>query len=97
MTRHQRKTLYFLFGGASSFAASFDSNYLLFLLRDDFGFGNRDNLAVSALNGVVYCVGSWQAGKFAQRFGYHSALRVSFIGVCVCLFAGMVLPPVWAK
>lgn len=97
MTRHQRKTLYFLFGGASSFAASFYSNYLLFLLRDDFGFGNRDNLAVSALNGLVYCVGSWQSGRFAQRFGCHTSLRVSFVGVCICLLAGMVLPPVWAK
>lgn len=97
MTRHQRKTVYFIFEGVSSFAASFYSSYLFFLLRDDFGFGNRENLAVSAVNGLIYLVGSWQAGRFAQRFGCHASLRVSFISVSVFLLAGLVLSPLWAK
>jgi len=97
MTRHQRKAFYFALEGVTSFAASFYSCYLFFLLRDDFGFGNRDNLAVSAVNGLICLVGSWQAGRFAQRFGYHASLRVSFIGVVLCLVTGLMLSPVWAK
>ncbi|MCX7827468.1 MAG: hypothetical protein N2689_18210, partial [Verrucomicrobiae bacterium] len=81
MTRHQRKAFYFVLEGLTSFAASFYSCYLFFLLRDDFGFGNRDNLAVSAVNGLIYLIASWQAGRFAQRFGCHAALRVSMVGV----------------
>jgi predicted MFS family arabinose efflux permease len=97
MTRQQRKVFYFAFEGSSAFAASFYSSYLFFLLRDDFGFGNRDNLAVSAVNGLIYLVASWQAGRFAQRFGYHASLRVSFIGAGLCLLAGWALSPLWGK
>lgn len=97
MTRHQRKAFYFAFEGTTAFAASFYSNYLFFLLRDDFGFGNRDNLAVSAVNGLIYLVASWQAGRFAQRFGCHASLRVSFIGLILCFLAGLLLSPMWAK
>jgi predicted MFS family arabinose efflux permease len=67
------------------------------LLRDDFGFGNRDNLAVSAVNGLICLVSSWQAGRFAQRFGCYASLRVSFIGLMFFLLAGLILSPVWAK
>lgn len=97
MTRHHRKAFYFAFEGSCAFAASFYASYLFFLLRDDFGFGNRDNLAVSAVNGLIYLVASWQAGRFAQRFGYHASLRVSFIGASLCLIAGLLLTPLWGK
>jgi predicted MFS family arabinose efflux permease len=97
MTRHQRKAFYFAFEGTTAFAASFYASYIFFLLRDDFGFGNRDNLAVSAVNGLIYLVASWQAGRFAQRFGCHTSLRVSFIGLLASLLAGLVLSPLWSK
>ena len=97
MTYSQRKTWYFLFEGLTAFGSAFHASYLFFLLRDDFGFGNRDNLLVCAFNGLIYLIGSWQAGRFAQRFGCHKSLQVSFIGVSVCLLAGLLCPQAWAK
>src|SRR5262245_56499164 len=69
-------------------AASYYFNYLFFFLRDHFGFGNRQNLAVAALHGSIYIVSSWQCGKFAERRGAHTSLKVGFAGVALCMAAG---------
>ena len=71
--------------GINAFAASYYFNYLFFLLRDRFGFGNRENLAVSALHGFIYIFAAWQCGKFAERRGFLTSLRVGFCGMAVAL------------
>ncbi|HXR47477.1 MAG TPA: MFS transporter [Candidatus Limnocylindrales bacterium] len=78
----------FTFEGLSSFATSLNSYYLYFYMRDQFGFGNKENLAFAALNGLIYTISAWQAGKFAQRHGYFTALKIGFGVMILALAAG---------
>ena len=64
--------------GLNSFATVIYFNYLYFFFRDKFGFDNKHNLALAALIGLIYTLASWQAGKFAQRFGNFTALKIGF-------------------
>jgi predicted MFS family arabinose efflux permease len=82
------KTVCFTLEGLSSFSTAFYSYYLYFFMRDVFGFDNKDNLAFAALNGLIYTVAAWQAGRFAQRCGYFTALKVGFGVMILALAAG---------
>jgi predicted MFS family arabinose efflux permease len=62
--------------------------YLFFYLRDRFGFDDRANLAVAALHGAIYIVAAWQGGRFAERHGYVTSLRVGFGGLTACMVVG---------
>jgi predicted MFS family arabinose efflux permease len=75
----------------STLATSYYLNYLFFFLRDDLGFGNRGNLAVTALHGSLYAVSAWQAGKFAHRRGFRASLTVGFSILTLALAAGGLL------
>jgi predicted MFS family arabinose efflux permease len=71
---------YFVLEGLNSFGTVFFSYYFYFFMQQVYGFGNRANLVLAAVNaGGIYAVGAWQAGKFAQRFGYFNALKVGFL------------------
>ncbi|HWI58342.1 MAG TPA: MFS transporter, partial [Bacillota bacterium] len=72
------KTGYFVLEGLNSFATVYYFYYFFFFMQKAFGFGNKANLALAALNGVTYAVFAWFAGKFAQRFGYFTALKLGF-------------------
>jgi MFS family permease len=87
-TRESRrfKTVCFAIEGVSSFSAAFYSYYIYFLMRDQFGFSGRDNLAFAALNGLIYTFSAWQGGRFGQRRGYFKALKVG-IGVMILALA----------
>jgi MFS family permease len=78
--------------GLNAVATSYFGNYIFFLLRDRFGFGNVGNLAASALSGLVYMLASWQGGRFAQRFGYFTALKAGFAGMAISLALGAIFP-----
>jgi MFS family permease len=75
------RTIFFVLGGTNSLATSYFGSYVFFLLRDRFGFGNLGDLSVAALGGLVYTLGSWQGGRFAQRFGYFTSMKVGFTGM----------------
>jgi len=96
---HDRRTkaFFFLLEGLNTLACSYYGNYLFFLLRDAYGFGNLQNLSVCAGHGLIYAVGSWQAGRFAQRFGYFTALQTGFGAMAACLIAGACLPSLPAQ
>jgi MFS family permease len=85
------KACCFTLEGLNSFATILYFNYLYFLMRDDFGYGNRDNLALAAVLGLVYAIAAWQTGKFAQRRGYFAALYTGFITMAIFLVAGLAL------
>jgi predicted MFS family arabinose efflux permease len=86
------KTVFFVIEGLNALATSYFYSYVFFLLRDRFGFGNLGNLLASALGGFVYAFAAWQGGRFAQRFGYFTALKTGFGGLAVCLALGALLP-----
>jgi len=74
--------------GVSSFSVSFYSYYIYFLMRDQFGFSGKDNLAFAALNGLIYTFSAWQGGRFGQRRGYFNALKFGFGAIILALAAG---------
>src|SRR6185437_5073961 len=82
------KFWYFVLAALNTFATTWFSSYLFFLLRDRFGFGNRENLWVSALYGLVYIPAAWQGGKFAQRRGFITSLKVGFAGLALMMIFG---------
>ena len=48
----------------------------------------RPTSLLAALNGAVYAVMAWQGGRFAQRFGYFTALKVGFVIMMAALAVG---------
>jgi predicted MFS family arabinose efflux permease len=91
MTYRQLKAGYFTLAGMNTVATSYFFNYLFFFLRDHFGFGNRQNLWVSALHGFIYTFAAWQCGKFAGRFGLRFSLKLGFLGLAGVMVAGAFL------
>src|SRR5271154_1304589 len=76
--RQKCQALCFTIEGLNSFATVIYFNYLYFLFRDRFGFDNKHNLALAALIGLIYTLASWQGGRFAQRCGNFTALKIGF-------------------
>ena len=87
MTHRQLKAGYFTLAGLNTFASSYYFNYLFFFLRDHFGFGNRGNLWVTALSGLIYFVAAWQCGRFAAKFGRVLSLKLGFFSLAVVVAA----------
>src|SRR5947209_5011479 len=85
MTSRRIKTIYFALAALNTLGSTWFINYLFFFLRDKFGFGNRENLWVSALHGFVYMLAAWQCGKFAQRKGFIASLKVGFAGLAIMM------------
>ena len=96
MFPRKTKIICFALEGINSFAATLYLNYLFFFLRDNFGFGNRKNLWVSALHGFVYIFAAWQGGRFGQRRGYFNALKCGYGGMMVLMIIGAVFAKVLA-
>lgn len=91
MTFPTLKRNVFLIEGLNGFAASIYFNYIFFFLREHFGFGAKGNLLFCAANGLIYAIGAFYGGKFAQRRGYLTAINcglvVVIISQAVALFA----------
>lgn len=85
MTHRQLKVGYFTLAGMNTLATSYFFNYLFFFLHDRFGFGNRENLWVTALHGFIYIFSAWQCGRFAQRRGYLVSLKFGFLGMLIVM------------
>ncbi|MCC7008310.1 MAG: MFS transporter [Acidobacteria bacterium] len=97
MSLHRLKAGYLALVAAAAIATSYYFNYLFFFLHDRFGFENRENLAVAALHGAIYIVASWQAGRFAERRGFHLSLRIGFTGLLVCMLIGPFVTRAWLE
>jgi MFS family permease len=86
------RALWFFIEAINSLAATYFFNYIFFYMRDHYGFGNRLNLLLSVLYGSVYTVSAWNAGRFAQRFGYLFSLRVALAGTGLAMIVAGLLP-----
>jgi len=82
------KTACYTIEGMNSFATVLFFNYLYFFMRAQFGFNDKDNLAFAALLGLAYTFSSWQAGRFARRYGYFTALKLGLSIMLVSLAVG---------
>jgi len=81
------KVGYLVLEGLNSLATVYYFYYLYFFMERRHGFGGGANLALAALNGGLYMVFAWGAGRFAQRFGYYTALKIGF----ATMIAGLAL------
>ncbi len=88
MTHRQLKAGYFVLEGLNSYATVHYVYYFYFFMQQRFGFGDQANLSLAALNGIIYMVFSWYGGKFAQRHGYFTALKLGFTTMMLALIAG---------
>ena len=91
MSLRQLKAGYFVLTGLNTLATSYFFNYLFFYFHDRFGFGNRENLGVSALHGFIYIFSAWQCGRFAARFGRRLSLKLGFFGLSATMAVGAFL------
>jgi len=94
MTHRQLKTGYFTLTALNTIASSYYFNYLFFFMRDRFGFGNKENLCITALHGLVYFIAAVQCGKFAQRRGNLLSLKIGFAFLALSMVIGAVLESV---
>lgn len=88
MTQRQLKTGYFVVEGLNSFSTTCYFYYFYFFMQARFEYGNAANLALAALNGLVYMVFAWLGGRFAQRAGYFTALKLGFGIMIAALLVG---------
>jgi predicted MFS family arabinose efflux permease len=82
------RTVCYTIEGLNSFATVIFFNYLYFLFRDRFGFNDKENLGLASLIGLIYMFASWQAGRFAQRCGHFTSLKIGFCVMVAGLVAG---------
>ena len=89
MPARRLKPWYYVLEGLNAFGTSYYFSYLFFYMQARFGFGDLQNLMLSALNGFVYMGGSWLGGRMAQRFGYLRALKFGFGLMTIMLLLGV--------
>src|SRR5712672_2849655 len=88
MSSRQLKTGYFILEGLNSFATVYYSYYLYFFMQKEFGFDNKANLTLAAFNGLICMFAAWWGGKFAQKFGYFTALKLGFAIMMLAMAVG---------
>jgi MFS family permease len=88
MFQRKLKVGYFVLAWLNIYATAYYGNYIFFLMKQEFGFGNRENLLMAAVNGGIYIFFAWFAGKFAQKRGYYFALKLGFSIMIAALLAG---------
>lgn len=88
MFQRKLKVGYFVLAWLNIYATAYYGNYIFFLMKQEFGFGNRENLLMAAVNGGVYIFFAWFAGRFAQKRGYYLALKLGFSIMVLALLSG---------
>ncbi|HZR18622.1 MAG TPA: MFS transporter [Verrucomicrobiae bacterium] len=91
MFSRRLKVGYFILEGLNSFATVYFFYYLYFYMQQAYGFGNQANLMLAALNGATYALMAWFAGRFAQRYGYFTALKTGFGIMVAALGLGLMV------
>jgi MFS family permease len=89
-THRQLKPWYFVLEGLNAYGTVLYFNYLFFHLQSRFGFGDLENLLVSASSGLLYCACAWYGGRAAQQYGRFKALKFGIGLLIVSMAAGTV-------
>ena len=89
MPHRRQKPGYLVLEGLNSLGTVYYFYYLYFFMESRYGFGNQANLALAAFNGGLYMIFAVGAGRFAQRFGYFTALKIGFATMMVGMAAGL--------
>jgi MFS family permease len=73
------KRAVFAIEALNGLATTFYFYYLYFYTQERFNFGAMQNLLLAALLGAVYAGGSYGGGRFAQKFGYLTSIRLGIV------------------
>jgi MFS family permease len=68
---------------------------IYFYTRDQFHFNELQNLILAAVIGVAYAVSAFFGGRFAQRFGYLTAVRWGAGLMAVLFLVGSFVDNLW--
>ncbi len=74
--------------GLNSLSTTYYFYYFYFFMQKQFGFGDKANLVLAALSGLVCAFAAWWGGRFAERVGYFTALKLGLSIMMVALLAG---------
>src|SRR5512140_3123064 len=88
MFTRRLKVGYFILEGINSFLTVYYFYYFYFYMQKQFGFGNKANLLLAALNGATYAVFALLGGRVSQRIGYLRALKIGFLIMAISLAVG---------
>ena len=84
----RRKAIGFLLTALNTLGCSYFGTYLFFLLQQQHGFGNRDNLLTCALHGLIYVPAARVGGRFAERHGLTTSFKIGFLTMAAAMLAG---------
>ncbi len=87
VTTRNLKCACFVLEGLNSLSTTFFFYYLYFYAEERFNFGAMQNLLLAALLGGVYIFGAFFGGRFAQKFGYFTAIRAGVALMMVAFLA----------
>ena len=79
---------YFLVEGLNSFATTLYFYYIYWFTGQTFGFTQVQNFLLAAAIGLIYGVASVLGGRFAQRRGYFSALKLGCAVMALAIAPG---------
>src|SRR5580693_7093286 len=75
VTSRNLKGACFALEALNGLATTYYFYYLYFYTEERFHFNAMQNLLLAALLGFVYSFGAFYGGRFAQKFGYLTAIR----------------------
>lgn len=81
----------FVVEGLNSFVVTFYFYYFYFFTHTQFGFDNKANLIAAAASGLACVPAAVFGGRFAQRAGYFTALKVGISVMFGALSCGVFL------
>src|SRR5665213_735500 len=79
VTSRNLKAACSLLEGLNGLATTYFFYYLYFYTEERFHFHAMQNLLLAALLGAVYAFGAFFSGRFAQSFGYFTAIRCGVV------------------
>jgi MFS family permease len=87
LTSRKLKAAVFVLEGLNSLGVTYYFYYLYFYTRERFQFGTLQNLWLAAGLGFLYAFGSMFGGRFAQKFGYFTAIQLGVSAMLISFLA----------
>ena len=88
---------FFVLEALNSLGTTYYFYYLYFFTEKEFAFTKGQNLALAAGLGLTYGISSIVGGRFAQKRGYFSALKLGLGLMCVLMASGAWVRPLLAQ
>jgi len=95
VTSRNLKGACFALEALNGLATTYYFYYLYFYTEKEFHFNAMQNLLLAALLGLVYAFGAFYGGRFAQRFGYLTAIRFGAALMIVAFLASSLTNSLW--